>query len=299
MMNKGLAGRLLGVRLTAHAAFAVASGGLTALCFVHPSLWPLLLVALVPLLVAAARVPPGRAFALGWVMGAVGHAIAFSWILPTIARFEHTSAAAAVPFFGAFIAYYALQFALFAGGISWQARGAVRPSHDDQPAAVDLSLSTCMFAAAWWTTLEWAFPKIIPWSLADPLAAAPVLRQAADLGGVHGLSFLVVFVNAAVAGAVVRRDLPPWRRLRPVATAAAVLSVVLIYGALRISQFGLSPPATSTTHEHDSRLPSPLRSASRPSGLGRIISSCAPVLSSWSTSRMTAGSATPPARTST
>jgi apolipoprotein N-acyltransferase len=228
--------------------FAVASGVLTACCFLHPSLSPLLLVALVPLLVAAARVSLGRAFALGWVMGAVGHAIAFSWILATIARFEHISATAAFPFFGALVAYYALQFALFAVGISWQARGAVRPSHDDQPAAVDLSLSTCMFAAAWWTTLEWAFPKIIPWSLSDPLAAAPVLRQAADLGGVHGLSFLVVLVNGAVAAAMVRRDLPQWRRLRPVATAAALMSAVLVYGAVRIRQFDFAPFGTSTTH---------------------------------------------------
>jgi apolipoprotein N-acyltransferase len=133
----------------------------------------------------------------------------------------------ALPFFVVFVGYYALQIALFAAGVAWASR--------QQPA------TPVVFAAAWWVLLEWGFPKIIPWSFGDTLAASPLLRQGADLCGVYGLSFFILIVNACCAAAVTQRRAPPTQRLRPVATAATLMLAAAAYGALRLHQ--LATPA--------------------------------------------------------
>jgi apolipoprotein N-acyltransferase len=102
------------------------------------------------------------------------------------------------PFFTIFAAYHALQFGLFALPIR-------RISELHTPALSAAAI------ASWWVVLEWCFPRVAPWYLGDTLAASPILRQAADLSGPHGLSFLLVLTNASIALAL-RRDPVPYRR---------------------------------------------------------------------------------------
>ena len=84
---------------------AALSGVLGALCFLRYSLWPLVFIALVPLLLAVVDSSPRRAFVLGWLTGTVGFVGAFSWVLATIARFEGISSLVASPFFALFVSY--------------------------------------------------------------------------------------------------------------------------------------------------------------------------------------------------
>jgi apolipoprotein N-acyltransferase len=200
---------------------AALSGLLGALCFPRYALWPLAFVAFVPLLVAIAGSSRRRALLLGWLTGTVGFIGAFSWVLPTIARFEGISSLQALPFFALFVCYYALQLAMFAGGVARMQDGEAHPG-------LSTRLSGLMFPAAWWVFLEWGFPKVIPWSLGDTLAASAVLRQGADVAGVYGLSFLVILVNAALAVAIVTRH--P-RALLP---GAALLLLAVTYGWLTL-----------------------------------------------------------------
>jgi len=104
------------------------SGTLVVLSFSTPALTPtgppLALLALAPLLLAARATDVRRAFALGWLAGVIAHVGVLHWVATAIARFEQTTAAAAVPFFAAFVAYQALQFALFAAGVAWTWRTA-------------------------------------------------------------------------------------------------------------------------------------------------------------------------------
>jgi apolipoprotein N-acyltransferase len=239
---------------------AALSGVLGALCFPTYSLWPLVFVALVPLLLAVAGASRRRAFLLGWLTGTVGFLGAFSWVLPTIARFESISSLEALPFFALFVAYHALQLALFGGGVAW--------AESDQPSGLShhrmqnhihhssfiIHHSSFIFPAACWILLEWAFPKVIPWSFGDTLAASAALRQGADVAGVYGLSFLVILVNATVAAAIVRRDMPLPRRVRPAAAAATLLAVAAVYGGFRISRNESYHHATNTSHEHEHAL---------------------------------------------
>jgi apolipoprotein N-acyltransferase len=96
-----------------------------------------------------------------------------------------------------------------------------------------LTTSHCLQIASVWTLLEWGFPKIIPWNFGGVLVESAWLRQAADLGGAYGLSFVVAFVNSAVVAAVMNRDVRLGVRVRPVGVAAVVVAAVAVYGAVR------------------------------------------------------------------
>ncbi|MEW6269458.1 MAG: apolipoprotein N-acyltransferase [Thermodesulfobacteriota bacterium] len=104
-----------------------------------------------------------------------------------------------------------------------------------------------LLTAAAWVGAELARVKILggnPWSVSgySQVGFLP-LMQIADVAGVHGMSFVLVAVNASLAEAWLRRAaLPPLaRRTRRahVATATLVLGV-LGYGAVRLAGIGES-----------------------------------------------------------
>lgn len=201
---------------------AATSGLLVALAFPPYALWPLVFVTFVPLLVAVEHSSPGRAAGLGWLSGVVVHLGAFPWLLATIARFEHASSLLTLPFVLLFIAYHSLQLAGFGLAAAWLTRR--EPS----------ILRACLVACAW-VLLEWGFPRVFPWFLANPLADSPLLRQAADIGGAYGLTWVIVFVNGCVAGAVIR-----WRAAsrswRPLLAALTVILALIAYGARQLAR---------------------------------------------------------------
>lgn len=199
---------------------SAASGLLLAASFPRLAAYPLVFVALVPLSLAVSEASAARRFALGWVAGASFHLIAWRWALPTIAYLQEFSLPAAVPFFALFVGYQSLQIALFAL-FAFAGRFHAAP------------FAGPLVAASAWVVLEWAFPRIIPCYLADPLAASPVLRQAADLGGVYGLSFVVALVNASAAAVLFPSLLPRSKRLRLLIVPTAVLTATAAYGITR------------------------------------------------------------------
>jgi apolipoprotein N-acyltransferase len=94
---------------------------------------------------------------------------------------------------------------------------------------------------------EWAFPKLFADTLGHGLYASVLLRQAADLAGAHGLTFVLLMTNECM--------LATWRAARParfsavapsrapssprsaVACIAALVLGLLVYGAIRFQQF--------------------------------------------------------------
>ncbi len=98
-----------------------------------------------------------------------------------------------------------------------------------------------LLVPALWTATEFARGRLftgLPWVLAGYSQAhyLPVV-QVADITGVWGVSYLVVFVNAAVYLGLrpfVRKDsrFPA----RAIAAAVAVVAIVLVYGFVRISE---------------------------------------------------------------
>jgi apolipoprotein N-acyltransferase len=94
--------------------------------------------------------------------------------------------------------------------------------------------------AALWVAWELARARLLtgdPWLLFGyALAPRAGLAQAADLGGVYLLSFVLVLVNAAVAEMLAARARGARARaLRPAAAAALVVAAALAYGSQRLS----------------------------------------------------------------
>src|SRR5262249_55093659 len=116
------------------------------------------------------------------------------------------------------------------------------------PAGVSAAVAgACGYVAA-----EWAFPKLFADTLGHGLYPSVWMRQAADLAGAHGLTFVLIIANECVlraARAILDRPAPSLRRLLAPMTSLAILVVTLLsYGALRWHQLerpGASRPAVT------------------------------------------------------
>jgi apolipoprotein N-acyltransferase len=84
-----------------------------------------------------------------------------------------------------------------------------------------------------WVGTEWALGKLFGDTIGHGLQASAWMRQAADLAGAHGLTFVLLLANEHAA--VFVRALPSLRRALPAAAGFAALLVALgAYGAWRV-----------------------------------------------------------------
>lgn len=154
--------------------------------------WPLLFVALIPLL-RAARTLPGavQSGCMGMSCGILYHLCLMHWIVFVLSRYGglHVSAAAAVTLLLA--VYMGTYTAMFCVMFNQLARR--RPERGGLP------VTALLTAPALWTGLDavrgWLFTGL-PWmDLGYGLTSQPLLIQTADLGGHHLLTFFIVQVN--------------------------------------------------------------------------------------------------------
>lgn len=182
--------------------------------------WPLAWVGLVPLLIAIRGARPARAFRLGWLAGWVYYAAILYWIAPTISTYTRIETPFAVVIELLLAAVAGALVGGFAAGLEWLAAAGI---------------SRVLSAPALWIVFEWSrtfFPAAFPWGFLgySQYRVAPVL-QWMDIGGVYGVSALLVLVNATLTE-IVRDGL---RRHRGLAAATAALLVVALgYGVFRL-----------------------------------------------------------------
>jgi apolipoprotein N-acyltransferase len=98
-----------------------------------------------------------------------------------------------------------------------------------------------------WTASELALNYLsdlsFPWlPLGLAVSHVPVLAQVADLSGVRGVSFWIAAVNGLIVDAWLHRSFARAAALR-VAGAVAVIAIVAVYGAWRMSSIHLTPLA--------------------------------------------------------
>lgn len=103
-------------------------------------------------------------------------------------------------------------------------------------------------AALAWVAAEWMFPKLLADSLAQGIYPSRVLRQAADLAGTAGITFVLVVINEALAAAISARG----RGLRAVA-----LPLGLVLG-ITVSWVGYGNWRLATV-DTDAKIEAPLR----------------------------------------
>lgn len=86
-------------------------------------------------------------------------------------------------------------------------------------------------AACVWVGTEWAVGKLFGDTIGHGLHASAWMRQAADLAGAHGLTFVLLLANEHAAALVRDRS----RRLLPAAGFVALVLALVGYGAWRLA----------------------------------------------------------------
>ncbi len=207
----------------------VVSGGALTLAFPRVDLHALAWVALVPMFAAAVQLPPRAALGWAWLGGTVFFLGLLRWLDHTFRLYS------AIPWpltwlpIAALAAYCGLYFGLVSLGMAWLARRRGR----------GWALAA---APALWVAGEWVRGWLMggfPWGLIgySQYSVLPVI-QVAELTGVYGVSFVVVAVNAAIAGMLV---LPRRRALAGAVASGFLLAAALIFGLARLG--APSPPA--------------------------------------------------------
>jgi apolipoprotein N-acyltransferase len=199
--------------------WALVAGAPLALAFPRPGLWWLALVGLVPLLLLARAAPDGREAALRAWLGGTGFFLAVNAFL--------------FPKVGPFMLPLAMLLAalwLPLGWLAWTLLGGeAGPSPRRLAAALALLPSAFVVGEALrsWEALggPWGLLGASQWN-------TPPLLAVAALGGVWGLSFLLVAVNVAVAAAV-GPGVPGATRAVAAATAATLPLAALAFWAAR------------------------------------------------------------------
>jgi apolipoprotein N-acyltransferase len=192
---------------------AAVSGGLIAACFLRFALFPLAWVAFVPLLWAVRHTTTARdAARVGFIAGLATNLPAFYWLVYTIHVFGGFGYPLAVFFYVCLTLFTSCEFVVFALALRRTGPGPM-----------------ALAAPALWVTLEFLYPNLFLWRMAHCQFHAPLLMQIGDLTGPYGLSFVMLWVAAALA---LLPDQP--RRVGPLLAAVAAVVAVVLYGVLRM-----------------------------------------------------------------
>ena len=205
---------------------SILSGALTTLCFPTVNLGPVSMLALAPVFVATLRFKPGRrdAFRAGFLMGATLFVGMLWWIVKLIPSADVTIPWLMTPALIILVLYLALYPAFLMLVLAALTRWRL-------PAFI-------VSAPALWALFEVARSRgelAFPWGLLGyTLSDNPSLLQTADIWGVYGLSYLVVLVNALVAGVVVAKG--PHGRALCGLLACAITGGMHLYGEARMER---------------------------------------------------------------
>ena len=199
---------------TALLSFAYVQGGVA---------WILGFVALVPWLLSLDAQPTlARTLAGAWAMAVAFTLAVFAWLGSAIGAFTQWGDAAGFALLVVAAPLFQPQFLAFAF-----ARHLAGRRHGVALRA--------LAAAAAWVACEWAVPRLLGDTLGHGLYPSRVLRQAADLGGATGLTWLLLLANEGVAVAIARRRSGARSIAPPLALAAAVPVLLAAYGATVLS----------------------------------------------------------------
>ncbi len=164
---------------------ALAGGLALGASFVDFRLYVLPWIALAPLLAIAERVRPARAFALGTLAGAAGIGIAFAWLVYAMRVFGGFATPVALLLYLPVVASMGVQLGLFLALLAWTG-----------PLRLGLAAPITFVA------VEFLFPKLFPWRLANSQYRVVPLLQSGEVAGPFLLSFAIVWMNAAVLALV-------------------------------------------------------------------------------------------------
>jgi len=188
--------------------------------FLSPYFFPVAWVAFVPLCRAIDRQESlRRAGFVGWLVGFLANLFGFHWLVYTISVFGGFAYPLSVVVFILYAAMQGVQTALFALLLKRFGYGPL-----------------FLFPVVFWVAIEFWFPFLFPWHLANSQSSFLSVIQTADLVGAYGASFLVMWCNVILTRAIARssKDSPlPWV---PALICAIGVIGSLAYGLVRLDQ---------------------------------------------------------------
>ena len=152
-------------------------------------LWFLAWVALVPLLLALPGTSPREAAMIGAFSGTATNYMAFYWILELLARFSKLGPAGYLVML-AMAVYQCVPWAIWCYFL--RANGPAKLS-------AARAVGGLLLSAATFVALEFFFPIIFPWYLANTQHTCPPATSVISLGGVSLLTLAIVVVNLSLA----------------------------------------------------------------------------------------------------
>ena len=197
---------------------AFLGAALVAAPYLWPPLFPLAWFAFAPLFWIVLHANSWRRSLLwGWLLGFLTHILGFFWLVYTIHVFGGFPYAVSAVVFLIYAALQGMQMGLFAVLVKRTGLGPLG-----------------LFPALFWVAIEFWFPLLFPWYLANSQLPLLSFIQTADLVGPYGASFLVMWFNAAAFGAFFSR-----RFGQPARWSALVLVTVCVmasvgYGLARL-----------------------------------------------------------------
>lgn len=200
---------------------AVSGGILGFLGYAGFDLFFLEWICLVPILWAIRDQSPGRAFLIGWVAGIIGHAGGFYWVVLMFRQFAGMPWPLAALGLLLLAAANGIVFAVWA----WATRLICR----------DTGWSVVWVSPVIWTAAEKFWPEMFPNYLGASQYKLSLLTQIADVTGILGLTFFVVYANSFLYGVLERRIGKKPFPLRSVLIFTGIVALLLGYGAIRIS----------------------------------------------------------------
>jgi apolipoprotein N-acyltransferase len=210
--------------------FTLFSATLIVLSFLPGSAHLLIWIALCPWFETLKRARSRKqALREGFWLGALMSLGGFFWLVHAIHQYGGFSWFLSFCIFFLGIGWGELQFSAF----SWIAQPLMH-----KPSSVRLSTQIALL----YTGIDWLTPKLFQDTLGHTLHQAPHLSQAADLGGVFLLTFLIVYTNHTIWKYFSQRA---WKKFQKTEwTAIAALVSFWIYGSVRLHQLESLPEKT-------------------------------------------------------
>ena len=195
---------------------------LLAAPYLAPSLFPLAWIAFVPLFRAITQAETlRRAVLYGWMTGTIAHLIGFHWLVYTINVFGGFPYSISTLVFLVYAILQGAQMAIFASLVRRFGFGPLQ-----------------ILPAVFWVALEFWFPLLFPWYLANSQVSFSLFIQTADLVGPYGASFLLMWFNAAAFRIVYPGDEARRSHLPALAYCAVIVVMSLVYGYQRLGAVG-------------------------------------------------------------
>jgi apolipoprotein N-acyltransferase len=193
-------------------------------------MWPLGFIAFVPWFMSLERERTWRgALASVWAMSVAYTAAGFPWLAGAIGSYTGIGTPAAMAILLLAAPVLQPQFFAFALSRRWLAESGSR-------------LRGAVPIAAWIAT-EGLLPRLLDDTWGYGLYPSQLLRQAADLAGVTGLTLLLLMANEGVARAFARRGTGVRAVALPLATAVLAPLLLAAYGFVVLSQPAPSGPS--------------------------------------------------------